>query len=290
MKNLRPILIGIFAIVSFLSFGVDATQYTRFEDLPKCGQKCLSDSIEHALKTADCGTSLYCACRSQQYSEWIYSCLGKNKPCDERAKLNDVLLYNIQYYCNETSDQRVRYTVKVAGAEKTLTMDGRDATSTSHALTGATSTMTTGKDHPTTTSGIPTGTSHTSDGESTSKSNLPSPSAAGNASSTSSHSSSTSTTTNSSTFSSEPTISSSILTSQTESVPPGMTVVDANTTIMGHTVTAKATTLVTATVNSGTGPCQIEALRRGLHENLHAMVGLSIALLSGFILFLFIVG
>lgn len=62
--------------------------------------------------------------------------------------------------------------------------------------------------------------------------------------------------------------------------------VDASTTIMGHTVTVKSTTLVTATVGSGTGPSHLEALLRGSEENVSTMVGLFIASLLGLAVFM----
>jgi hypothetical protein len=62
-----------------------------------------------------------------------------------------------------------------------------------------------------------------------------------------------------------------------------MTVVDASTTIMGHTVTVKSTRLVTATVNSGTGPCHVESLWRGFEENLNAVYGICVASLIGLV-------
>lgn len=55
---------------------------------------------------------------------------------------------------------------------------------------------------------------------------------------------------------------------------------------MGHTVTVKATTLVTATASSGSGPTQLESLRQRFEENviLNAVIDLSIASFLGFVL------
>ena len=134
MAHFRQVLLCIFAVFAILFVSADATKYTRFEDLPKCGRKCLPESIEIALKKADCGTELSCACQSTQYREWLLDCLGKNKPCDKPPTSDDVLEYNQDYYCNATSEQRVRYTVKVAGADKTLTLQADDDPATSHTM------------------------------------------------------------------------------------------------------------------------------------------------------------
>lgn len=55
---------------------------------------------------------------------------------------------------------------------------------------------------------------------------------------------------------------------------------------MGHTITVKATTLVTATVSSGTGPCQFESLRRRLINYVDVLIGFGIASLAGLVLFI----
>jgi hypothetical protein len=132
MAHLRQVSFSIFAILTLLCLSALATEYTRFEDLPKCGQVCLRNSISYALVKADCGTSLACACKSGRYSDYMLSCLGEDKPCKEAPTYGDVCRYSSEYYCNATSDQRVRYIVEVAGAKKTLTLQVNEVSSTSH--------------------------------------------------------------------------------------------------------------------------------------------------------------
>lgn len=132
MARLRQVSLYLFTILALLCLSTLATEYTRFEDLPKCGQVCLRKSISYALEKADCGTSLACACRSGKYSDYIFYCLGEDKPCKEAPTYGDVLRYGAEYYCNATSDQRVRYTVEVGGAKKTLTLQALEVSSASH--------------------------------------------------------------------------------------------------------------------------------------------------------------
>lgn len=54
---------------------------------------------------------------------------------------------------------------------------------------------------------------------------------------------------------------------------------------MGHTVTVKATTLVTATVRSGTGLSHLEAILGGPEEHMNTLVGICIASVLGLALF-----
>lgn len=123
MVPVKNALLCIVALLCLLPIFATATKYTRFEDLPKCGRKCLPESLENSLKKADCGTSLYCACTSASYSEHMADCLHKNDPCDKDPTRHDVLEYNQDYYCNATSEQPAQYTVKVDGVAKTLTVE-----------------------------------------------------------------------------------------------------------------------------------------------------------------------
>lgn len=133
MADFKQFSLSIFAILGLLCLSALGTEYTRFEDLPKCGQVCLRDSISYAMVKADCGTSLACACKSGKYSDYLLSCLGEHKPCKEAPTYGDVCRYGSEYYCNATSDQRVRYTVDVGGAKKTLTLQANEVSSNSHA-------------------------------------------------------------------------------------------------------------------------------------------------------------
>lgn len=148
MALFRQISLYILGILTMLSLSTLATEYTRFEDLPHCGQACLQKSISYALVKADCGTSLACACKSGKFSDYILSCLRNNKPCSEEPTFMDIIRYQAAYYCNSTSDQRVRYTIEVGGAKKTLTLQGNEVQSTSY-TTGSTSHTTPSSSRPT---------------------------------------------------------------------------------------------------------------------------------------------
>ncbi|KEF51988.1 uncharacterized protein A1O9_11978 [Exophiala aquamarina CBS 119918] len=280
MAFLRHISLYILAMLTLFPLATLATEYTRFEDLPQCGQVCLQKSISYAFVKADCGTSLACACKSGKYSEYILWCLRNNKPCSEEPTLMDVLRYQAAYYCNVTSDQRVRYTVEVGGAKKTLTLEGNEVQSTSHTTESSSHTTTQSTYHTAASSSRPTpgitivtaqprtsedasasaptvasetSTAVKSVPETTSTSDAAKSDTGTSTTLSDPSSSSSKSTSASSTSSSSSPDHPSSTTSLTESIPPGVTVVDASTTVMGHTVTVKATTLATATVNSGVG-------------------------------------
>ena len=132
MAPFRPLSLYILATLALLSLSALATDYTRFEDLPECGQACLKKSIAYAITKADCGTSLACVCKSGKFSDYVLSCLRVDKPCSDDATYMDILRYQAAYYCNATSDQRVRYTIEVNGAKKTLTLQANEVQTTLH--------------------------------------------------------------------------------------------------------------------------------------------------------------